>query len=62
MDVVDPFWIALESWHYGKMVYRKSELVDGLHVLVYFCEEPDFVGWWIAPSLGDSKSDPIAIP
>lgn len=44
--------------NHSRTVYRKSEQVNGLDVLVYFWDErdgPNFCGWWFGPKVGGDQ-------
>lgn len=49
---------AAYSENHSRTVYRKSEQVNGLDVLVYFWDErdgPNFCGWWFGPKVGGDQ-------
>lgn len=44
--------------NHGRTVYRRSEQVNGLDVLIYFWDErdgPAFCGWWFGPKVGGDQ-------
>eukprot|EP00406_Dinophysis_acuminata_P081249 CAMPEP_0179256816 /NCGR_PEP_ID=MMETSP0797-20121207/24463_1 /TAXON_ID=47934 /ORGANISM="Dinophysis acuminata, Strain DAEP01" /LENGTH=166 /DNA_ID=CAMNT_0020964765 /DNA_START=1 /DNA_END=498 /DNA_ORIENTATION=- len=43
------------SENHGRPVYKKTEQVNGLDILMYFWDErdgPNFCGWWFGPKVG----------